>query len=44
MRSSRGGQRSRVCGGFEVEKIQTHVRLRKDRGGGDVGADDENVL
>lgn len=31
-------------GGFEVEKIQTQVRLSKDRGGGDAGADDGNVL
>lgn len=43
MRSGRGGQRNRVRGGFEVEKIQTQVRLSKDRGGGDVGADDGNA-
>lgn len=44
MRFGTGGQRSRVHGGCEVEKIQTQVRLSKDRRGGDVGADDGNVL
>lgn len=44
VRSGTGGQRSRVHGGCEVERTQTQVRLSKDRGGGDVGADDGNVL